>query len=235
MPDENRIDDKLRESYPLPSAAATDRARAAVTALARPPSTRRRRFAVFALAVAAVGAGAAAAVLAVHGGTPKAHAGIPSFNVAATYSTTGQQPPGECPALYRSSPDSPSPFTPALSDSAASAGSTVTASAPLPVLDEAGDYVGPGNPDITAYLNLDFDHWESVLRSNGSPVASVAGTPVDDLGTQHVAGGCNFQMKLMIPSVPTGTYPLVFLYRYPDQNGGWSGDAIPVQFKVTAG
>lgn len=238
MPDENGIEHELREQYPQPSAAATADARAAVTALGRPTRPRRRRFVALALAVTAVAAGAAAAILVVHEGTTKARAGIPSFDVAATYSTTGTQAQGQCPVLYHKTSDGTShSYFPVLSDSAGPAGSTVTISAPLPVLDEAGHYVGPGNPDITAYLNLDFAQWDSVIRSNEAPVPSVAGAPVDDLGTHHVAGGCNFQMQVTIPSVPPGTYPIVFLYRYPgtEPNGGSTFDAIPEHFQVTAG
>lgn len=234
MPEQTRIEDELRDRYPRPSAAATDRARAAVNALGRQPRAGRRRFAALALAVTTVTAGAVAAVLAVHGSAPKARAAIPSFDVAATYSTTGAQQ-GRCPVPKRRTPDGPSPYAPVLSDSAGPSDSTVTASAPLPVVDEAGDYVGPGNPHITAYLNLDFDHWDSVLRSDESPVAASAGVPVEDLGTHRVDGGCTFRMQITIPAVPPGRYPMVFLYRYPDPNGGYGFDAIPVQFQVTAG
>jgi len=122
-------------------------------------------------------------------------------------------------------------YLPKLSSSSGPTGSTVMVSGRLPLFDEAGKYVGPGTPSISAYWNLDLDHWTSILRTPGSPSASVAGTPVDYLGNHHVTGGCEFTMRVRIPSARPGKYPIVFLYRY--SNGSDTSGAV--NFRVTAG
>jgi hypothetical protein len=194
---------------------------------------QRQRLLAVTLSALVLAAGAIAGVEAFSGKTQTAFAGIRSFKAAATYSTTATQQ--ECPALSKT-PDNPNPYGSVLSTASGPAGSTVTISGHLPVLDEAGSYVGPGNPDISAYWNLDFDHWTSILTSPDSPSASVAESPVEHLGTYHVTGGCDFQMQVTVPSVPPGTYPIVLLYWYGGSGDGSGGSAnLPVNFHVTAG
>jgi hypothetical protein len=123
-------------------------------------------------------------------------------------------------------------YLPSLSSSSGPAGSTVTVFARLPLFDEAGKYVGPGTPRISAYWNLDLDRWTSILSTPRSPSATVAGVRVEYLATHRVTGGCDFRMKVTIPPARPGTYPLVFLYRYPNGAGDANG---PVKFRVTAG
>lgn len=122
-------------------------------------------------------------------------------------------------------------YLPKLSSSSGLPGSTVSISARLPLFDKAGKYAGPGTPDISAYWNLDLDHWTSILTTPKAPSASIARAPVEYLGTHHVTGGCNFRMQVKIPSVRPGEYPLVFLYK----DSGSTAANGPVNFRVTAG
>lgn len=196
----------------------------------------RQHLLVFTLSTLVLAAGAVAAVEAFNGTTQKALAGIPSFKAAATVSTTDTQ--HKCPALSRTdnNDDSTNPYIPVLSPSSGPAGSTVTISGPLPVVDEAGTYVGPGNPNISVYWNLDLDHWTSILTSPNSPTASVTGSPVQHLGTQQVTGGaCNFQIQVTIPSVAPGTYPIQLLGEWSGATGATTGPFPPVNYQVTAG
>jgi hypothetical protein len=189
----------------------------------------RRHLLVFTLSTLAVAAGAITAIEAFNGTTQKALAGIPSFKAAATVATTDTQHP--CPALYRTdnNDDSTNPYIPVLSASSGPAGSIVTISGPLPVLDEAGTYVGPGDPDIVVYWNLDVNHWTSTTPS-------VSGSPVQQLGTQQVTGGaCNFQIKVTIPSVAPGTYPIQLLGEWSGATGTTTGPFPPANFQVTVG
>jgi len=148
--------------------------------------------------------------------------------LAAAIGCGGARPVARCPAPPTGETDA---YLPRLSSASGPERSAVTVSARLPLFDETGEYSGPGTPHVSAYWNLDLDHWTSILRTPRSPAAAVSGTPVDYLGTYHVTGGCDFRMQVRIPPARPGTYPLVFLYKYSvltDANG-------PVSFRVTAG
>jgi hypothetical protein len=121
-------------------------------------------------------------------------------------------------------------YLPSLSPSSGHAGTNATVTARLPLFDEAGKYVGPGTPRVSAYWNLALEHWTSVLTTPRSPAAAVTGVPVSDAGTHQVTSGCSFRMRVRIPSVPPGRYPIVFVYTYP---GGSSDPNGPVSFRVT--
>ena len=125
-------------------------------------------------------------------------------------------------------------FTPTLSASSGSPGSTITVSGPLPVLDEAGTPVGQTADEVIAYWNLDLDNWESALTSPVSPSAAVAGSDVQLLGTANVAAVCNYNFQIVIPSsaVP-GTYPIQLLIESSDETGVTTGPMPPVNVQVT--
>ena len=126
-------------------------------------------------------------------------------------------------------------FVPTLSSSSGSPGSTVTVSGPLPVRDESGAYVGSTATEVIAYWNLDLNNWTTVLTSPLSPTAAVAGSPVQLLGTQDVAGVCNYAFQIKIPSsVPPGTYPIQPLIELSDATGVTTGPLPPVNYQVTA-
>jgi hypothetical protein len=108
------------------------------------------------------------------------------------------------------------------------AGTRVTLSGRLPVVSESGQDVGQTATEVVAYWNLDFDHWPSVFGP--SHAAAVAGSPVKFLGAQDIADQCSYHVRVRIPSVPAGTYPLEVLYG--DAKGGASFS--PVGFRVTA-
>jgi hypothetical protein len=107
------------------------------------------------------------------------------------------------------------------------AGTTVTVSGRLPVLTENGTDTGQTSTEVAAYWNLDFDHWPSI--TNTSPVAAVAGSPVTFLGTQNVSKVCGYRVRVTIPTVAPGRYPIEVLFG--DVNGGAS--FAPVEFRVT--
>jgi hypothetical protein len=124
-------------------------------------------------------------------------------------------------------------FTPTLSPSSGSPGSTITVSGPLPVLDEAGTPVGQTATEVIAYWNLDLDNWESALTSPVSPSAAVAGSDVQLLGTANVAAVCNYKFQIEIPSsAAPGTYPIQLLIESSDETGVTTGPMPPVNVQV---
>jgi hypothetical protein len=116
-----------------------------------------------------------------------------------------------------------------LSRSSGPQGSVVTVSGHLPVIGEDGSYGGQTAKRVEAYWNLDFVKWFSALT--GSPSPSIAGSPVRLLGRQGVAGSCRYELRVRIPAVEPGKYPIEVLY------GTGKSDAsfAPVTFRVTAG
>jgi len=94
-------------------------------------------------------------------------------------------------------------------------GSTVTVSGPLPVTNENGAYGGQTATQVEAYWNLDHRKWWSVLGASPSPLRSVAGSPVKLLGKQGVAKLCTYEVRVTIPKVARGKYPIEVLYRAP--------------------
>jgi hypothetical protein len=169
-----------------------------------------------------VGGGSIAALDACTSTAQKGPRGIPSFKAAATAA------PPDCPALTGTGV-----YDTTLSPSSGPPGTTVTVSGALPVVSENGVDVGQTSTKVDVYWNLDFDKWWSVLE--GSPLASVAGSPVTFLGTQDVAKLCIYQVRVEIPSVPPGTYPIEVLYEGPDLGGPSGASFAPVDFQVTAG
>jgi hypothetical protein len=129
-----------------------------------------------------------------------------------------------CPAL--SGKDA---YRTTVSPSAGPPGSTVTVSGPLGVVDESGTYGGQTATHVDAYWNLDFARWWSALT--GSPSRSVEGPPVRHLARQEVAKRCGYRLRLRIPLVAPGTYPIEVLYG--DSKGRAS--LAPVEFRVTQG
>lgn len=126
-------------------------------------------------------------------------------------------------------------FTPSLSSSSGSPGSTITVSGPLPVLDESGTLIGQTSNEIIAYWNLDLNHWETALTAPLSPAPAVAASAVQLLGTQDVASVCNYSFQIKIPSsVPSGTYPIQLLTEASDETGVATAPMPPVNYQVTA-
>jgi hypothetical protein len=236
MHDLDQIEWELQERYPRPSTDATERARAAVAVAVREKEPVRRRPRLLGLAVAAavVGGGAAAAWAAFQ---DSAHAHGPRIvrasNVALTVPATTAAT--NCPARYGDGV-----YDTGLSTTSGPPGSTVTVSGALPVTSEGGSNVGQTATEVDVYWNLNFDKWWSVLGNSPSPLASVAGSPVQLLGTQDVAKLCTYQVQVRIPSVPAGTYPIEVLYQAPGSeapSGGGTAFAsfAPTNFQVTGG
>lgn len=225
MPDD-RIEQELREQYPAPSAAATERARAAVADASPEPSTRLNRWRLISagLAAAVVAVGAIAAWEAFHASAATAPAAL-HFSKATTRTTYPR-----CAARTGTGA-----YDTTLSSSSGRPGSTVTVSGPLPVVNEAGVDVGQTASEVIVYWNLDFKDWGSALTAPLSPSASVAGTPVQLLGTQDVANLCSYHVQVKIPSAPTGTYPIVVLYEGSDTTGVSVASFLPVSYRVTGG
>src|SRR5205807_1836487 len=110
-------------------------------------------------------------------------------------------------------------YDPTLSSSSGASGSTVTVSGPLPVVDESGTDIGQTATEVVVYWNLDFNSWDSALRSPLSPSAAETGAPVQLLGTQSVANLCSYDVQVKVPPVAPGTYPIVVLYEGSDTSG----------------
>jgi hypothetical protein len=240
MDDRNQIVQQLREHYPCPSVEATERARAAVSAVVREQAPlrqqqrRRRRLLALAIAAVVVGAGAAAAWVAFQG-SAAAHGPriVRASNVALTVSSTTAVT--NCTARYGDGV-----YNTGLSPASGPPGSTVTVSGPLPVTSEDGSNVGQTATEVDVYWNLNFDKWWSVLGNAPSPLASVAGSPVKLLGTQDVAKLCTYQVQVKIPSVQPGTYPIEVLYQAPGHEAPSGGGTTfasfaPANFQVTGG
>jgi hypothetical protein len=116
-----------------------------------------------------------------------------------------------------------------LSPSTGPPGTTVTVSGPLPVVNEAGRDVGQTATTIDAYWNLDFAKWWSALGP--SPLGSVAASPVQHLGKQDVTQLCRYRVRVEIPSVRPGTYPIEVLYGHSKNRASFA----PADFRVTSG
>lgn len=150
---------------------------------------------------------------------------------AAARSTTS---PPDCTQV-----SGPGGYDTQLGPSAGPAGTTVTVSGALPAKAEDDAFAGQ-TVEVFAYWNLAFGsggtEWTSVYTS---PVAAVAGSPVQRLATQDVAGLCSYRFYVTIPSVPPGTYPIEVLYKwapgYPDGSGWGEASFAPTEFQVTSG
>jgi len=163
------------------------------------------------LALAVVAAGSFAAVHAFQSGSPKGSAG-----------------PAKCPARTGTGA-----YDTTLQPSSGRSGSTVAVSGPLPVTRENGTYGGQTATEVDVYWNLNFDKWWSVLGNSPSPVASVTGAPVKLLGKQAIATLCTYQVRVEIPTVPPGTYPIEVLYHRPARGGPSFASFAPIKFQVT--
>ena len=116
-----------------------------------------------------------------------------------------------------------------LSRTSGPAGTTVTVSGRLGLIGEDGTYYGQTATNVETYWNLDFPKWESALGP--TPLASVAGSPVKLLGRQDVASLCGYRVRVTIPRVPPGRYPIEVL----SGKGKSGGSFAPVTFRVTDG
>jgi hypothetical protein len=116
-----------------------------------------------------------------------------------------------------------------LSRSAGPPGSTMTVSGALGVLAEDGTYGGQTATAVHAYWNLDFHKWWSVLGP--TPLPATAGSPVKPLGRQDVARRCRYRLRVTVPSVPPGRYPIEVLAG----TGKSQSSFAPVTFEVTGG
>jgi hypothetical protein len=163
------------------------------------------------LALAIVAAGSFAAVHAFQSGSPK-----------------GSARPAKCPARTGTGA-----YDTTLRPSSGRSGSTVAVSGPLPVTRENGTYGGQTATEVDVYWNLNFDKWWSVLGNSPSPVASVTGAPVKLLGKRAIATLCTFQVRVEIPTVPPGTYPIEVLYHGPARGGPSFASFAPIKFQVT--
>jgi hypothetical protein len=105
----------------------------------------------------------------------------------------------------------------------------VTVSGRLPVADESGRRIGQTATRVDAYWNLDAAKWWTALTR--SPVAAVAGSRVRHLGQEDVAKLCGYRVRIEIPAVRRGVYPIEVLY------GGSKGHAgfAPVHFRMVGG
>ncbi len=109
------------------------------------------------------------------------------------------------------------------------AGTTVAISGRLPVVSENGKDIGQNASEVVAYWNLDFAHWPTI--GSPSPEAAVAGSPVRFVGMRNVAGRCSYRVRVTIPAVAPGRYPIEVLYG--NAQGGAS--FAPAEFRVTSG
>lgn len=246
MHDTDNIERELREQYPRPSDAATERARAAVmqAATEQPRPTRRWRglagpflpvgrrrswkpvLGVAVAAAALVGAAAAGAEA-----FPRNNAPFPTALHFSKAAAKANLTATKCPDHTGTGA-----FVPTLSSSSGSPGSTVTVAGPLPVRDESGADVGSTATEVIAYWNLDLNKWDTALTSPLSPASAVAGSPVELLGTQNVAGVCNYAFQVKIPSsAPAGTYPIQVLFESSDTTGVTTGPMPPTNYQVTVG
>jgi hypothetical protein len=149
---------------------------------------------------------------------------------AAAHSTTTS---ADCPV-----PTGAGVFDTHLSPSSGPAGTTVTVSGTLPVTGEGGTDIGQTVTEVFGYWNLAFGsggtEWTSVSTS---PQAAVAGSAVQQLGTQDTGNLCGYRFEVTIPSVPSGSYPIEVLYRwqpgYPDGTGWGEASFLPVSLQVT--
>jgi hypothetical protein len=231
MPDMD-IEQELREQYPKPADVATERARAAVieAATEKPRGSSRRTWTWkpvlgIAVAVAALVGAAAAGAEAF----PRNSAPLPAALHFSKATKSTAYP--HCPAKTGEGV-----FDPTLSPSSGAAGTTVTVSGPLPVLDESGAYVGQTASQVIAYWNLNLDKWWTALKSPLSPTPAVAGSAVQLLGTQEVAGVCNYSFQVKIPSgVAPGTYPIQLLTEASDATGVTTAPMPPANVQVTDG
>lgn len=115
-----------------------------------------------------------------------------------------------------------------LSPSSGPPRSTVTVSGPLGVLTEDGTYGGQMARGVHAYWNLNFHRWWSALES--TPLAARAGSPVKLLARENVARRCTYRLRVRVPSVQPGRYPIVVL----SGTGKSQSSFPPVTFRVTA-
>ena len=116
-----------------------------------------------------------------------------------------------------------------LSPSAGPPGSTVTLSGHLPVIEEDGSYAGQTAARVDAYWNLDFKKWWTALTS--APLPSVPNSPVRHLGSQDVSHLCTYRVRVTIPSVAPGRYPVDVLFGTGKSRAGFA----PESFRVRAG
>lgn len=85
----------------------------------------------------------------------------------------------------------------------------------------------PASSTVVTYGNLDFAHWPSL--TSFTPRAAAEGSPVALLGVREVRGRCKYRIRLAIPSVRPGSYPLEVLYG----NAQFGASLTPVRFRVT--
>jgi hypothetical protein len=110
-------------------------------------------------------------------------------------------------------------------------GTRVTVSGHLPVTDTSGRDVGQTATAVDVYWNLDFAKWWSVLGRSPQPLASVAGAPVRHLGRQDVARRCTYRVRVEIPSVHPGIYPIEALFGTVKSRASF----VPIRFQVVGG
>jgi hypothetical protein len=120
-------------------------------------------------------------------------------------------------------------YTTAISPSSGPPGSVVVVSGSLPVVEEDGTYGGQTATHVDAYWNLDFRKWWTAWTS--SPLPSIAGSPVRHLGKQNVAKLCRYRLRITIPSVAPGRYPIEVL----SGNAQGTASFAPAPFQVTSG
>jgi hypothetical protein len=87
----------------------------------------------------------------------------------------------------------------------------------------------PASSSVTAYWNLDFAHWPTI--STPAPEAAAAGWPVHFVGMRNVAGECSYRLRVKIPAVAPGRYPIEVLYG----TARFGASFAPVEFRVTSG
>jgi hypothetical protein len=104
----------------------------------------------------------------------------------------------------------------------------VTVSGRLGLIGENGTYYGQTATNVEAYWNLDFRKWWSALEA--SPLSSVRGSPVKLLGRQDVAKRCGYRVRITIPRVRPGRYPIEVL----SGKGKSRGSFAPADFRVTS-
>jgi hypothetical protein len=127
----------------------------------------------------------------------------------------------ECPARES--------YEPTIAPAAGPPGTVVQVSGPIATGGSEGGGWGAPLTRLEAWWNLDPDEWFGALT--GNPVGARPG-PVEILGRWFADGGCVYAIRLRVPEVPAGTYPVVLVGSGPDLHGP-SSSARAVWFEVT--
>lgn len=151
--------------------------------------------------------------------------GLVAITAVATGCGGGSKTAGpKCPVRT-----GPGAYLTSIAPAAGPPGTRVTVSGRLPVVDESGRDIGQTATKVDAYWNLDPGKWWTALTR--SPLAAVSGSRVRHLGHQDVAKLCGYRVRIEIPPVRRGIYPIEVLYGDSKGRAGFG----PVHFQVVGG